>query len=135
MKNLFPSPKYNIGDIVRFVDSDLDEIAIVVGLRLCYYDCIRRHVWYYAMADKISAPSVTRGWHDVNVLEAAEAKTENQKGHINGGEVPIREVIACWNCEQPRIDDCLDCPYCGASDEQGVPSVTDLNMDVQKPNF
>lgn len=113
-----PVPKFKIGQIVRLSDNDdLDEVGVIVGMRLRYYRHMRMHVWYYELADSMSCPPVTNDWLSVEDIEAATAETDNQKWRIDGGEVPMREMIVCWNCEQYRVDDEYDCPYCSADYE------------------
>jgi hypothetical protein len=48
----YPAPKFQIGDIVKLVNSDdPDELAIVVGIRLRYYSHMHQHVYYYEIGD------------------------------------------------------------------------------------
>lgn len=122
----FPEPKFKIGDIVRLSENDdPDEVAMVVGVRLRYYDHLRRHVFYYELADKMSSPPVTNDWLDSGDIELTTAETETQKWHIAGGEVPWRKSILCWQCGQPRIDDSGDCPYCSAEREPYTDGIND----------
>jgi hypothetical protein len=111
----FPKPEFNIGDVVKLIDSDdPDELAVIVGVRLRYFSHMRRHVWYYEIGDHISCPTVTIDWFDADRLEPATAVTDNQKWHVTAGQVPIIPVCECWQCGQIRVDDALDCPYCSA---------------------
>lgn len=111
----FPAPKFQIGDIVKLTDNDdPDELAIVVGIRLRYYSHMRQHVYYYEIGDRMGCPTVKTNWLDVDDLEGAEAKTTNQKWHVTGIETPNISVCECWKCDQVRIDDSMDCPYCSA---------------------
>ncbi len=115
----FPSPEFNIGDIVRVrSNDDSDEIAMVVGIRLRYYLHLRRHVYYYELADKTSSPTVTfADWLSAEEVSPTSAKTEAQKWHVTGGEIPIRKMVICSFCKSLRVDDYMDCPYCSAERE------------------
>jgi uncharacterized protein YodC (DUF2158 family) len=112
---MYPAPKFKIGQIVRVKsETDPDMLAVVDGLKLAFFDHMRRHIWYVYITDRISE---YREAFDEDELEIAEAQTEDQKHLITGGHVPIRPMTNCWHCGLGRIDDEYDCPYCSADYE------------------
>jgi uncharacterized protein YodC (DUF2158 family) len=107
---LYPEPKFKIGDIVKVKsETDPDILAVVNGLKLAFFDHMRQHVWYVHITDRQSEYKAIFAEDD---LEPAEAKTQDQKWWVTGGNVPIRPMTNCWQCGQARIDDEFDCPYC-----------------------
>jgi hypothetical protein len=117
MSNQYPEPKFKIGDTVRVkteAETDPDMIAVVNGLKLEFFDYMRRHIWYVHITDRQYEYEVS---FREDELEAVEAETDSQKWYVSGGNVPIRAMVICWQCKKPRIDDSLDCPYCSAEDE------------------
>lgn len=127
MENQLPDRKFNIGDVVRIIDHDIDGqngIHVVTGAKLTLFSYFRTHSWEYLINDRFSSS----GWFDEEKLEATTPKNDDERDYITGGNVPFRNLAECQNCKKMRIDDGYDCPYCSYDPLEGETNRNEKHM-------
>ena len=109
---MLPASKFTIGDVVRIINHESDSqngICVVSAVKLDYLEFNRVHLYSYECTDRQSS----NGWFYEQNIKLTTVQNEDDEWWITGGSVPIRPTINCGKCNEIRVDDDFDCPYCG----------------------